>query len=223
MKKAFFAIAICIMAFTTTAFAREDKAFNPETNISTTLAASPVDNNADFQFKGAARPNHNEISLTYGYPTFTDVEMGLGMAIGSVLIIPLGSKLGSVNTKGALALEYQHYIPSARISFGGLISYEAMDITFVSKDDPSKVTSTDKASYITLMPSAKCVWFNRKHVGMYSRLAVGIMTTTDEINIGPAFQIDPVGVEFGGQRLRGFAQLGFGNVGIFQLGIKTNF
>lgn len=207
MKKAFFVLLLASLVCST-AFAQESN----QTQSST---------NTEFNYSHAARPAFNEISLTYGIPTFTDIGFTIGFGIGSVIIIPVGGKLDGTEATGAFALDYMRYVKSGRFAFGAVVSFEHMTIHFATSE--GKRLSDDHADFLTVMPEFKTVWINKKHVSAYSRVAAGLLLETTDGNPGFAFQVDPFCCDFGGEHFRGFVQLGFGNLGIIQAGIRTCF
>ena len=80
------------------------------------------------------------------------------------------------------------------------------------------------------MPSVKFNWLRKEHFGMYSSLAAGIMVASlsgskngdSDSKVNFMGQLTGLGAEFGGQ-LRGFAELGFGERGVFTLGLRYKF
>ena len=89
-----------------------------------------------------------------------------------------------------------------------------------------------KSSSQYLMPAFKYSWIPQKHFCLYSKAAIGIMhykqdVTCDKMpflerhenGIRLAYQFSPVGCEFGGERIRGFFELGYGKQGIYNAGI----
>jgi hypothetical protein len=86
-----------------------------------------------------------------------------------------------------------------------------------------------------LMPAVKYSWIPRNHFCLYSKVALGIMhykqdITCDELaspqrhenGFRLAYQFSPVGCEFGGERIRGFIELGYGKQGMYNAGVLLN-
>lgn len=84
-----------------------------------------------------------------------------------------------------------------------------------------------------VMPEATIYWFKRNHVSMYSKLAAGMRFVAESRTFDSARRdirelkkkgfyghVSPVCVEFGGQKWRGFVELGYGAQGIVQYGAK---
>ena len=86
-----------------------------------------------------------------------------------------------------------------------------------------------KTKYYTVMPAVKFNWLRKDHFGMYSGLAAGVMIVSDSgkgESESKAFfmgQLTALGAEFGGQQLRGFTELGFGERGMLTLGVRYKF
>ena len=86
------------------------------------------------------------------------------------------------------------------------------------------------STYYTVMPAVKFNWLRKDYFGMYSGVAAGLMVASlsGSKNGGSDSKVDfmghltALGAEFGGQ-LRGFAELGFGERGVFTLGLRYKF
>jgi len=172
----------------------------------------------DFQYQKAARPYLNEVNLSYGVVSMQDVAMAFSGVFTTIVTAPAGMKYGEYQSSGVIAAEYMRYLKSGRFAFGAVVGYENMTVSFVNEDRTQ--SSKSNTDFLMVMPSAKVVWFNRKHVGMYSRVAVGAMVGMKEKIASFMFQVDAVGVDFGGEHLRGFAYFGLGAQGIAGLGLK---
>jgi len=166
------------------------------------------------------RANFNEITLSYGTLSTIRMAHDLGTGIGRA---PGGSsdKKYKGTSTGSFGLEYMRYTPSGRWAFGGIVAYENSTEYAYKKDDGTLISKTPY-NCLTVMPSAKVVWANGKHCGLYSKVAAGVATSFDT-DIVFAFQLDPIGFDFGSEVFRGFIQLGFGYTGIFQFGLKFLF
>jgi hypothetical protein len=92
-----------------------------------------------------------------------------------------------------------------------------------------------KNHYLSLMPAVKLDWVRRQYFGMYSKLAVGLTSRHqsmkgagesrfEETNyLHPNAHLTVVGMDFGSPHFRGFIDLGFGEQGIFSLGLRYKF
>lgn len=185
------------------------------------VASAAAVTSESFQYTGAARPDFNEISVSYGIGNlpevvwiFTDVFTAIGAGLG-------GGKLENARITGAFGLEYQRYLANGRVTVGAALGYEYMSADLVNKQGES---TPKRTNVLTFMPTVKAMWFNRKHVGMYSRFGLGVTGMVGDINaLLPAFQLNPIGFEAGGEHFRFFLEGGFGSQGIVLLGLKTTF
>ena len=87
------------------------------------------------------------------------------------------------------------------------------------------------------MPAVKFDYVRTKHFGMYSKLAFGATLRTEKVDYNDDkdlkdfnesefhinWQVSLLGLEAGGQTLRGFMELGMGEQGIYVLGVKYRF
>lgn len=186
----------------------------------------------EFEYKGAARPDLNEFNFSYGTPTAAWVVTLYTLPFAETLFetlfsifMPLGVDIPSYSVStGSFGVEYMRYLKSGRVAFGGLLCYENLMLRNVDKKDPSKNWS-ENTHLMTVMPSIKVAWFNRKHFGMYTRAAIGVTAIMGKNRTIPylALQVSAVGMDFGGRRCRGFLEYGFGTQGIFVAGVKTCF
>ena len=162
------------------------------------------------------RPNHEEINFMYGIPSISGYALGIVDAL-----VGLGSEL-----TGSFTVEYFRYNNSARLAYGAAGTYECI---FLREDEDDGSTEKFSQNFFSLMPSAKLIWFNTKHFGMYTKVAAGVQLIVD--NSVPedmfsalfAFQVNPVCLEAGGDRFRGFGEFGWGMQGLFHIGVRYNF
>ena len=188
----------------------------------------------------------DEIGLSYGYFTMPHSIILLGGALGTGLSLGAARMSKCVST-GALTVEYMHYI-HPHVAFGALLGFEDVIMAFdkyAGKDgggnaiyEPGKPGHT---IVISPMGGAKFPWFYKSHFSMYSKFAAGLMlmhqtgaeysekgseeTQKSESNtsVNVAFQVNPVCLDFGGGRFRGFAEFGYGNQGICTAGVRWIF
>lgn len=86
-----------------------------------------------------------------------------------------------------------------------------------------------------LMPEVKYSWIAKAHFRLYSKLGFGTqhykLDVTSDRNSFPerhenglrlAYQASPLGIEAGGECMRGFVELGYGKQGVLNLGILLN-
>lgn len=85
------------------------------------------------------------------------------------------------------------------------------------------------------MPTAKYTWYGHNRFRLYSKAGLGLqyyrlnvtshippIPERDEHKLKVAYQLSAVGIEVGGERMRGFTELGYGRQGIFNMGILVN-
>lgn len=88
-------------------------------------------------------------------------------------------------------------------------------------------------NFYSILPQVKFVWYRSGIVGLYSRLAAGVLIADRQYQVGPAvddgdtaatftFQVSPIGVELG-RTIAGFAEAGFGATGVLTLGVRARF
>ncbi|SFG53158.1 hypothetical protein [Prevotella sp. KH2C16] len=115
--------------------------------------------------------------------------------------------------------------PHSSIHEAGGVSYEAYPNTIVNM----------RSRYYFAMPVVKYTWYGHNHFRLYSKAGLGaryykldVTCNTQsfpeihEKNMKLSYQLSAVGVEVGGERMRGFAELGYGMQGIFNFGILLN-
>lgn len=76
--------------------------------------------------------------------------------------------------------------------------------------------------YITLMPLVHLVAFERPHIMIYGKVAAGGQLSVgdfEKTTFRPAWQVIPIGLQWGGEKVFGLAEAGFGNVYLFRLGM----
>ncbi len=170
-----------------------------------------------------AQEERNELAISYGAGTRNNWE---GLAANVV-----GAFAGTTTTleyTGSFSMQYFRYL-TPKIAVGGIATYEHADGTVETNVLDYKTSETEKHNYFTVMPAAKFMWFNKTSVGMYSKLAAGAMidyTKADkesDTSTYFAFQASAIGIEAGNARVRGFAELGYGTLGLLVAGIKATF
>ena len=183
-------------------------------------------------------PQH-EISVGYG--TVTDIEI---IDVFTDVLVT-GFSLGTVSTankefSGAINLQYL-YRPERWLAFGCGATYEQRTQDCIRgslKDDTREKVGEQTNRYFSVFPMVRFSWLNKKHVTMYSKVAVGMTFIGDKYkNVSDdgdegkvesekdnlfAYQLSPVGIQVG-SKLCGFAELGFGRQGMFQFGLAYKF
>ena len=171
------------------------------------------------------RDRQNEFGVSYSQFTVPQFVYVFGGVLG--IAFSMGSfTLENMVLPGALSLEYTHYVNDT-FGFGGTVTGEFMTADkYTGKDENRQYSGKFNMAFCSVMPHAKAYWFNNPHFGMYSKLAAGIGGTIQnegDPSVTFAFQVSPVSMDFGGDALRGYLELGFGMQGIVTLGIKKIF
>ncbi len=156
----------------------------------------------------------NEISVSYGTVSHTQITNLF------VELITLSFAEVDIRFTGTMTAEYLRYV-SRGIALGGTFVYEF-------GREPQGADFKCRSHYMSLMPTAKFFWFNKEHVGMYSRLALGAtymhgVAEGDKLwKVRPAFQLSAICLEAGG-KVRGYFELGYGTQGLALAGVKVRF
>lgn len=168
-------------------------------------------------------PQH-EISVGYGVIGMTDIAS----IFGEVFAGAFTGTVDELNTTGEISAQYLYNINKTwavgcAAMYAGTKAY--------NKDHTCNQTS----NFIALMPSVRATWFHAKHFGMYSRAAVGGLldfsttkntgtnnSSDDSSTTGTyAFQVSPVAMEFGSNKVSGYLELGFGMQGMIMAGVRV--
>lgn len=153
----------------------------------------------------------NRISVSYGDCLLTTAAFALGDAlIGG----PLFANAEDVNCAGSFSLGYRRLSESGRWAFGGDLSYFGLNLKY--KDSPSQ-----KLNVFMVMAGAECYYLKSGIVRLYGSLEAGANFGSDAG--GFAFQFNPIGVRVGSDRFAGFAAVGAGLKGIFNVGLSVGF
>lgn len=76
----------------------------------------------------------------------------------------------------------------------------------------------------TVMPVLRAYWFNHEHFGMYSRVGIGIVKPNKDDGVNVMWDLSPVGLDFGSQKVRGFVEgPTWGGLGVVNAGVKFSF
>lgn len=171
----------------------------------------------------------NEISLNYGRFSLPGIAMTLGASLGIAFSFGL-AKLDKFYSTGAIGLDYFHYF-NKNFAVGGSAVFENFHFSWATKNgedengDPAYESGQpNDVPFFGILPGIKWRWLYRPHFGMYTKAGVGAMIQgNDASSISFIFQLSPVGMEFGSERVRGFLEVGFGVQGMFVGGIRTAF
>jgi hypothetical protein len=171
----------------------------------------------------------HELSLSYGFGSIAQFGDGIGEGIGLVFS---NKEYDDGFILGPITAEYFYHLNNPRVAVGGSFSYSKWDSDVLVKGSKEKVGEC-KRNFFSVMPSVKYYWINKNSFGLYSKLGAGIgflsRTDKDQTNAEKSdngcyfmFQLSVLGAEFGG-KFRGFAELGIGDQGLLQAGIRYKF
>lgn len=169
-----------------------------------------------------------EIAVSYGTLSNSDWLNIFESVIGAVF----GETYEEGSYVGPIGMEYFYHV-KPWCGVGAIATYGHL-IQDSSKDDNKVGTKTDR--YTTLMPAVKFDWLRREAVSLYSKLGAGVtwrqekrefegdnaQYNSDKTEAHFNWQVSLLGVE-AGKRLRGFAELGFGEQGLFIAGVRYRF
>lgn len=171
------------------------------------------------------RPS-NEISISYGALPFTDI-IGVTAGILTTGITGGGVTLSNVRSTGTFSLGYYWYCNN-HVAVGCDLVYEHLKMTLNYKSGEVK---DDNSNFLSILPGVKLPWFNFKHCGLYSKInaglcvyqSIGESTENKKLSTSFAFQLTPIGVDFGGEAVRGFVEAGFGFQSTVSAGVRFAF
>lgn len=172
-----------------------------------------------------------DVSFGYSYVTGPQFALFWGGAFAPLFSFGLYT-LDEFYTTGQFSAQYHHSL-GKRFMVGCALDYEWDGLTFKDRDDVP-MDGISSAHFATLLPSAKLYYSNRIHFSTYCKLQTGLMLAiqpdTDSEDLSGtkvetlwAIQLVPIGMEFGGQKLRGFFELGLGTQGLLTCGIRKSF
>ena len=174
----------------------------------------------------------NEIGVSYGLG-ISLIGDGIGHGIGEGLFDAMvGRKWTNDKQFGSLALEYFRHLDNPRVAVGGIVTYSQFgeDVEYQGSKEGERTRK-----YISVMPSVKYYYVNKKSFGMYSKLGVGGMllnSKSEDTKSGKsdsdskfyvAYQVSLLGLEAGSQNVRAFLEAGVGEQGIVLAGLKYKF
>ena len=117
--------------------------------------------------------------------------------------------------------------------FGGAISYTAITDRWKNVENSELVAHT-AMNYLSIMPSVRFSWLNKKYITLYSGLSLGAAVSFgkvyspkrdqlyNEAGVRMAGQLTAVGIQ-GGKNWYGFAEVGIGNQGFVKAGFGYKF
>jgi hypothetical protein len=175
----------------------------------------------------------NDLRISYGLTTVNEIGLALNyFFFGTFFVMPFShDSVYNINVGGygAFSCQYQYRV-SKVISIGGVLSFNPVksSITF-----DNKTFGAMSSYFITLMPRIDFTYVTKGVFSMYSGIAVGgtyaILKsnytnkpdqTTTGFTLG--FQVNCIGFRVG-KDISGFAEFGFGNQGLINIGLSGRF
>lgn len=171
-----------------------------------------------------AQTYKNEISFKYSQMTVPQGAYLFGGVMGVLFTLGHFTFENTVMT-GTAAVEYTRNVNSW-FGYGGtaFAEYITSDSYSVNSDGEKTPNGKYNMGVVSVMPTVKFTWFDKPHVGMYSRVGVGAgLVLGSDTQVIPSFQVSPVCVEYGKNDLRGIAEIGLGMQGCITVGLKKSF
>jgi hypothetical protein len=170
-----------------------------------------------------------EVAVSYGWLSNSDI-IDAFENIGGAMV---GMTTDGESYFGPISVEYFYHV-KPWLGVGGIAAYGQMKENYYLMGKKDGKDGEIKNNYLTLMPAAKFEWLRKSHFGVYSKLAIGATLRTEKMDgkssgddsdseIHVNWQVSLLGMEFGGQQLRGFCELGTGEQGIFLAGLRYKF
>ncbi len=176
------------------------------------------------------------------YETKHEIGVSVGWMATSQIISSMVDFTGTGLTGGtvtydnesnfpAISLEYFYHVSPA-IAVGGFIGYSGRTEDILVGGSKA---GEAKRNTFSVVPTLKFDWLRKQSFGMYSKVGLGMSVMSDkqektggsELNSDTHyhlnFQASLVGMEFGSEYFRGFAELGFGQQGILLAGLRYKF
>lgn len=171
--------------------------------------------------------SRNEIMFGYGRVTVVDVAHVVGGVFATAFTAGY-ARFDNFRSYGSVNLEYYRTL-NKTFSVGAAVSWFGGAADELNKDNVK--VGDSKYSGFALIPAAKVFWFKKQKVAMYSKLAAGVTLLDDYDEESDSHSFDPywaaqvtfAGVQFGGERFRGFVETGSGMQGLVLAGLSYSF
>lgn len=173
----------------------------------------------------------NEVGISLGAWSNSDI-LNAFETLGVVIV---GVKTDGEKFLGPISVEYFRRL-KPWLGVGGIAVYGQMKQDFYMNGKSGGKDGEIKNHYFTLMPAVKFDWLRKEHFGMYSKLACGATLrnekiiyndksykSSDDTELHVNWQVSLLGLEAGGEQLRGFIEIGSGEQGIMLIGLRYKF
>lgn len=171
-----------------------------------------------------------EVAISYGVWSNSDI-INAFETIGTNIFASTGDE----HFMGPIGVEYFYHL-NKWFSVGGIGCYGQMHQDLFLTDKKDGKDGEIKNYYLTLMPAMKFDWVRKSHFGVYSKLGIGATLRNEKVDYDASdkddyndtevhvnWQVSLLGLEAGGNRLRGFLEIGTGEQGIFDIGLRYKF
>ena len=162
----------------------------------------------------------HELSVSYGYEPASNWVASFSDA----LVMGFGLKSKNDKCFGVINFAYNYRL-SKTWGLGGVFSYSSRKKDW---EMDGKNVGTEKYNYVTVMPRVKAAWLHNDLITLYSAAAIGVTVYNDKYNGATeskacfAWQFSPIGIEVG-DCIAGYAELGVGQMGVVQAGVRFRF
>ena len=172
-----------------------------------------------------------EVAISLGGLSNSDIITGFEN-LGAGLI---GVAVDNDSFLGPISAEYFYHV-KPWLGIGGIVVYGQMsqDVYLMGKE---KGKDGDlKNHYFTVMPAVKFDWLRTRNFGLYSKLGIGATLRHESFkrddssvkddsssDLHVNWQLSLLGVEAGLPNVRAFFELGFGEQGILNAGLRYKF
>ena len=206
-------------------------------------AMAQNDTKSEFSFSvGGYTPNQTTLAEGFGE--------GFGKAMASMMTFGLydASKTAKdEKTSPAYTVQYLHRI-SPNLKIGGAVTYQHTSYTLSVKNKDTGVydeMAKNRNNYITVMPTVKASWLDKKNFSLYSKVAAGVCIAFKDSKVKSGvsdedaktllkevetkkgtrfgYQVSPIGCEFGSKNIRAFVEVGYGFQGLGMAGLSIQF
>lgn len=185
----------------------------------------------------AQKTNKHEIRLSFSDGIPLSVANFLGTGIGDAIT---GTRRESAQSSGVLGIGYRY--SSDRWRVGGDFGFGFMTSDLHSLNDDLPFMSQDDLNFM-ILPAGELVYLKKRLVDIYGSASLGVMftrinysgylnnmnnSTDNSLYISNfyatfAFQINPVAIRVGNDRIGGFLELGVGYKGFLTAGVSIKF
>lgn len=211
----------------------DQKSFMPQTADSSVAQTPPAPvgegdqgERADYDW----RERRSSLSFTAGTPSLLSGTTGIIMAIVEAFDDPDAH----IRIYGSYGVHYGYNVLSW-LRVGGSLSCTG----FSETRQYSQRTYVDRTNEFIMMAKVDFTYLNRRHVRIYSGIGAGmdVMWFSSYINGQlqpededhkrvtplPAFTVTPIGIEAGGKRVYGLAEINVGTIDLLRAGVGVRF